>query len=221
MKRELDGQITILFERDGVRIDLHDLISGLLIASVAVDGPGTLKALARQGNVPCKATVYHTGAPIGYVCESKQDTIDFTAARDNGRTSVDPALARAVVQEFEVDGWQAVHNGSSADYLNHHRSVQDKARPKAILYRVGFNRYVEPHTGTPYLWPDRQTPPGPCVWTEESGGEFWTGTCGASWTFIDGGPADNTMKFCPGCGAPVLAKTALDVIDETDADDKD
>jgi hypothetical protein len=28
-------------------------------------------------------------------------------------------------------------------------------------------------------------------------------TCGVVWTFTDGGPAENDVRFCPGCGAAV------------------
>ena len=46
----------------------------------------------------------------------------------------------------------------------------------------------------------------PCIWTPhadhyESGG--WDSACGESWTFIDGGPVDNRVRFCQGCGKSV------------------
>jgi hypothetical protein len=43
-----------------------------------------------------------------------------------------------------------------------------------------------------------------CTWTQvddEHTPDTWQGTCGAVWSFIDGGPADNDQRFCPQCGA--------------------
>ncbi len=39
-----------------------------------------------------------------------------------------------------------------------------------------------------------------CLWVNDDDGEVWEGSCGAAWTFIDGGPAENEMKHCPRCG---------------------
>ena len=33
--------------------------------------------------------------------------------------------------------------------------------------------------------------------------EVWESSCGEEWTFIDGGPAENSVRFCHGCGKPV------------------
>lgn len=35
------------------------------------------------------------------------------------------------------------------------------------------------------------------AWLEE---DYWSGECGALWSFPDGTPTDNGMKFCPVCG---------------------
>ena len=44
-----------------------------------------------------------------------------------------------------------------------------------------------------------------CEWStdEEWDGDNWESECGASWTFPDGGPAENAMKFCPECGSKI------------------
>jgi len=42
-----------------------------------------------------------------------------------------------------------------------------------------------------------------CTWTQvddEHTPDTWQGSCGAVWSFIDGGPADNGQRFCPKCG---------------------
>lgn len=39
--------------------------------------------------------------------------------------------------------------------------------------------------------------------------ETWTGSCGALWTFTDGGLAENDMRYCPKCGGKISeARTA-------------
>ena len=41
-----------------------------------------------------------------------------------------------------------------------------------------------------------------CKWMEDAG-EMWETTCGEAWAFTDGGPVENGVKFCHGCGKPV------------------
>ena len=41
-----------------------------------------------------------------------------------------------------------------------------------------------------------------CVWTEDTDG-LWKTSCGRSWTFIEGGPEANRVRYCHGCGKPV------------------
>ena len=43
-----------------------------------------------------------------------------------------------------------------------------------------------------------------CNWSlmDEDNG-VWESACGEAWTFIDGGPQDNNVRFCQGCGKPV------------------
>jgi hypothetical protein len=44
-----------------------------------------------------------------------------------------------------------------------------------------------------------------CRWTEEEYGEYWESACGETWSFTDGGPAENNARFCHGCGKPLEA----------------
>lgn len=45
-----------------------------------------------------------------------------------------------------------------------------------------------------------------CTWTPDNDpnapGTFHS-ACGVAWTFTEGGPADNDVRFCMGCGAAV------------------
>jgi hypothetical protein len=49
--------------------------------------------------------------------------------------------------------------------------------------------------------------PSPCTWTQSPDPNMpdtYEATCGAVWTFTEGGPADNDMHFCPKCGSKVV-----------------
>lgn len=42
-----------------------------------------------------------------------------------------------------------------------------------------------------------------CEWTNDDTPDMdgtWDGSCGTTWSFIDGGPTENNMRFCPECG---------------------
>ena len=51
--------------------------------------------------------------------------------------------------------------------------------------------------------------PEQCEWKPEDP-DFMPGTyasvCGELWSFIDGGPNENRVRFCHGCGKPVSLK---------------
>jgi hypothetical protein len=49
--------------------------------------------------------------------------------------------------------------------------------------------------------------PAPCTWTQSPDPHMpdtFNATCGVVWTFTDGGPAENDVRFCPGCGNKVV-----------------
>jgi hypothetical protein len=48
--------------------------------------------------------------------------------------------------------------------------------------------------------------PTPCTWAQSPDPHMpdtFNAACGVAWTFTDGGPDENGMRFCPGCGAAV------------------
>lgn len=45
---------------------------------------------------------------------------------------------------------------------------------------------------------------GGCKWHYDEADCFWSSECGEDWQFIDGGPEENRVKFCQGCGQPVV-----------------
>jgi hypothetical protein len=42
-----------------------------------------------------------------------------------------------------------------------------------------------------------------CDWTYDPNTCAWGTACGELWQFTDGGPEDNGVRFCHGCGKPV------------------
>ena len=47
--------------------------------------------------------------------------------------------------------------------------------------------------------------PDACVWTPDTDYEtdVHYSACGEAWSFIEGGPKENKVRFCQGCGKPV------------------
>ncbi len=45
-----------------------------------------------------------------------------------------------------------------------------------------------------------------CVWTHDRNMDSWDSACGQKWQFNDGGPAENNVRFCHGCGGRVAAR---------------
>jgi len=47
-----------------------------------------------------------------------------------------------------------------------------------------------------------------CEWTsctpEDDYSDTWEGSCGVTWTFIEDGPKENRVNFCPRCGGGVV-----------------
>ena len=46
-----------------------------------------------------------------------------------------------------------------------------------------------------------------CTWTSDE--DLWEGACGVAWTFIDGGPEENHVRYCPECGGKLVIDTAM------------
>jgi len=47
-----------------------------------------------------------------------------------------------------------------------------------------------------------------CIWDREDEDGAWDSQCGECWLFIDGGPKENGVKFCQGCGKQVMLAAA-------------
>lgn len=55
-----------------------------------------------------------------------------------------------------------------------------------------------------------------CFWTSDGDDSPWEGSCGVAWIFIDGGPEENKMSYCPQCGGKLTAQT-YDEVESEDA----
>ncbi len=105
-----------------------------------------------------------------------------------------------------------------------HESEQTAAPVQPVAWRftgiAGFKRFVtdaqhkafSPEVRAwyePFKCASCSTPPtqpAPCTWTKSPDPHMpdtFDATCGVVWTFTDGGPAENDVRFCPGCGAAV------------------
>lgn len=59
-----------------------------------------------------------------------------------------------------------------------------------------------------YAAPKPPSVPDACTWSlsdEFEGADTYKTSCGTLWSFIDGEPGENGMKFCHSCGHPVAA----------------
>ena len=48
--------------------------------------------------------------------------------------------------------------------------------------------------------------PTGCQWTQDPDfemGDTYHSACGEVWSFVNGGPAENRVRYCHGCGKPV------------------
>ena len=58
--------------------------------------------------------------------------------------------------------------------------------------------------------PATPQPAESCKWLEsDPWGEMpntYESNCGEAWSFIEGGPVENSVKFCHGCGKPVIVE---------------
>ena len=97
--------------------------------------------------------------------------------------------------------------------------------PVAHMYPSDLERFAESETfATAFSVavgnPDERSvplylhPPAPawhdaptCKWKpDDSESGTWASGCGELWQFNDGGPKENHVRFCQGCGKPVVMK---------------
>ncbi len=94
-------------------------------------------------------------------------------------------------------------NLSSTPFIGSQAPVQkeppiDKSQVKRMATQMGWT-------------PPVQGEPSSCNWAPDADNwenGVWHSSCGDAWIFIEGGPAENQVKFCQGCGKPVAIDAA-------------
>lgn len=139
------------------------------------------------------------------------------------------------LDDFTVERLEELaKNGGYTDHKEF--TIQDVQKPEIISLakiaiavkgarideRAAFNAWNNednlPIAGVPaknaawLAWQARASMPQPvscgCQWTYDEHDYKWDSACGESWQFTDGGPEDNGVKFCQGCGKPVMPPAA-------------
>jgi hypothetical protein len=91
-----------------------------------------------------------------------------------------------VLRVFTLDELQAVVD------------LSDALRPQQVedIYKRAWEMLTTP-----------PAQPATCTWTQSPDPHMpdtFNATCGVVWTFTDGGPAENDVRFCPKCGCKVV-----------------
>lgn len=73
---------------------------------------------------------------------------------------------------------------------------------KGKMPPVGAKLYIAP---VPAAAPE---PLQGCKWAYDEPEYSWDSACGEKWSFVDGGPEENRVRFCHGCGKPVVLAAA-------------
>lgn len=116
------------------------------------------------------------------------------------------SLRTALAEQQEPVAWLHWLHGPVRLFMNKDEAMMELERLNRE-YPVDSNaRQMKPLYTAPQ--PRREVAQEPCKWQlddEESG--TWESGCGELWSFIDGGPVENRVRFCHGCGKPVEVKT--------------
>ena len=51
---------------------------------------------------------------------------------------------------------------------------------------------------------EQNKPTNVCEWLGEDDYDVWHTSCNRAWEFIEGGPKENHINFCPFCGKQVV-----------------
>ena len=94
----------------------------------------------------------------------------------------------------ELADWEIVADQHQCDKLNEHHGSLGKEAKLPI--------YTTPQPTQTQAVAEPLT----CEWTHDENDGFWESACGEAWLFNYGGPADNNVRFCQGCGKPLGIK---------------
>lgn len=122
---KIQGKITILFDRDGLKIEVYDDAAKIKFLTVQLDQEQTCEALARIANTPC--AIEAVGLKnVGKVRESQ--AFEFPMPEMKGQTQPGrKEVAEELIKELCPEGWTpSTYFGSKDSFYT--RDGKDYAR---------------------------------------------------------------------------------------------
>ncbi len=153
---------------------------------------------APNGEVPCCCGAWHDKPEAGQGEGVEALTNELRA------------LYRHYVNMLESARDQIISHGGECDPLD----VMEKRDPvlkrvREVLENQSLASAQQPSAPAAVLT-DEEAPSGKhCAWTEAGGeSDIWETSCGELHVFSNGGPGDNSHRYCPYCGGEVQAPAA-------------
>lgn len=126
----IKGNVTILFNADGVSIEIHDDDAGVEILSLQLDEKQTCQALSRLSRIPCELEMHDDLSVIGKVQERKP--FEFQLPADIGYGDDRKKLAIKTANKSCPAGWKAAnYYGSQGSFF----TKDDKPWARTHIYR--------------------------------------------------------------------------------------
>ena len=145
-----------------------------------------------------------------YNAESDAGRVVFPAIAAIRAELAKPAQQDRKTVRGRLPNETAINACAIADVLAD-RAAQQERKP-ATVYEALIRDGREKRARLEAAEDQQKRKPEQCEWKPEDP-DFMPGTyasaCGELWSFIDGGPIENRVKFCMGCGKPVILEESL------------
>jgi hypothetical protein len=150
---------------------------------------GAIKALLEQ---PVQEPAFYWDMDVLFVRPERARFLGFDVDAMQALYTTPPAQPTLVQEPESFEQWNAKQHGDPEE-IGFLQALR-------IAYCAGQDSVTK-------TTPPAQ--PAACTWSQvddEHTPDTWEADCGAVWTFTEGGPADNDMKFCTKCGKHVEQK---------------
>jgi hypothetical protein len=143
--------------------------------------------------------LHRAQSAISYTILALSNGNDLTYAKaclESALTAIKQVIAAPNVQK-PVDSVQAIGNLIFA--LTTWKATTPKTAPAA--WKKLLQACAE------MVATEQAAQPAPCTWTKSNDPntpDTFDSNCGVVWTFTDGGPGENNVRFCPGCGGKLV-----------------
>lgn len=127
---KLNGNITILVNKEGVRFEIHDADSRIQILKFTMNPEDFCSALSRLARIPCELEVNNNLDRLGKKLEVRQ--IEFILPNHSKFAISHKEIASTVAKTHCPDGWEVFDNFDSQDSFF---VVDDKLWAKASIRR--------------------------------------------------------------------------------------